>query len=85
MFIDQGTPVDVVAGPYAGRFGVVSKIRIFVDESRLIHDVMIFCELFNHESGVFDYLVTEASQLKRRRLTDSQIESAQIDAVRLAA
>lgn len=85
MFIDQGTPVDVVKGPFAGRFGVVSKIRIYQDAVRGLVDVMVFCELFNFQSGVFDTLAVEAGDIKRRRLTPQQTEQLLIDSMRAAA
>ena len=85
MFIDQGTPVDVVSGPLAGRFGVVTKIRIYQDGARGLIDVMIFCELFNYQSGVFDTVTVEACHIKRRRLTPKQSEQLLLDALRVAA
>lgn len=74
MFIDAGSPVSIVRGQHAGRFGLVSKIRVFTDEQRRIADVMIFCELFNPQSGVYDAVIVDAGDMARHKLTQSQIE-----------
>lgn len=85
MFIDAGTPIDVMTGPYSGRFGVVSKIRIFQDHGRNLVDVIVFAELFNYQTGVFDAAALEPGQIKRRRLNAAQVERLMLDVLEVAA
>lgn len=46
-----------------GRFGVVRKIRITDHDAY----VMVFVELFNHETGGADLMIFEPKELQRRK------------------
>lgn len=70
MFIDQGSFVDVVDGPLAGRRGVVRKIRI-EDQTGA---VLVGVDLINPGTGGFDLMLFAPLELKRTKLTPAQLE-----------
>ena len=63
MFIEQGSHVDILAGPYAGWRGIVRKIRICDETQKLLIGV----DVINPAIAGFDLMLFEPIQLKRRR------------------
>lgn len=71
MFIEQGSHVDIMAGPYAGRRGIVRKIRICDETQKLLIGV----DVINPAIAGFDLMLFEAIQIKRRRhMTATEFE-----------
>lgn len=67
MFIENGKPVDVIAGRMAGRFGVVSKIRIVPETFA----VLVFVDVFEPETGGTAIHLFQPHELKRRRFSEA--------------
>lgn len=63
MFIDEGCHVDIMDGPYAGRRGIVRKIRICDDSQK----VFIGVDVVNYSNANFELMLFDPIQLKRRR------------------
>lgn len=74
MFIDALGVVDIVNGRYAGRRGVVEKIRIISASSA----VLVFVNVFNQQTGGVDLMTFNPEDLKKARLKPINYERLQI-------
>jgi ribosomal protein L14E/L6E/L27E len=74
VFIDNLSVVDIVAGRYAGRRGVVEKIRIVSATGA----VMVCVNVFNQQTGGVDLMVFDPLDVKKARLKPLNIERLQI-------
>lgn len=63
-FIKQGSHVDLIAGPFAGRFGIVRDLMV-CDTSG---EPMLGVDVYHGERGRFVYGLAFKDQFKRRQL-----------------
>lgn len=71
MFIEQGSFVDIMDGSYAGRWGIVRKIRI-CDQTQ---NLLIGVDVINPATADFDLVLVDKDWIKgRRRMTPVERE-----------